>query len=253
MKIVEITSNTNAQFKIFKSLLSSKGIKEHGLFILSGEKLIAEFLKKPASGFKPEFVLFHDELKIRTEAKATKLSRELFEEIDSLGTHFNLLVLSFSALQKINLTTAPEGLELICPLGDPRNLGALARSALGFGVRQVVLTSESCHPFLPQAIKASAGAVLNLRFVLAGQKTSEISLVQENFALELHGTPLQQVKWPRNLRLWVGEEGPGLQLNHEQKRLMKFITIPTTQVESLNATVSMSLALWEWKKSFLSI
>lgn len=253
MKFVEITSATNPQFKIFKSLLSAKGIKENGLFLLSGEKLVTEFLKNPPLGFQVEFVLFDDELKVQSKAKVTRLARELFHEVDLLGTHFNLLVISFKEFPVIDFNSTPRGLELICPLGDPRNLGSITRTALAFGVRTMILSSEAAHPFLPQSIKASAGAVLHIQFLRAGKRLSEIPLVEENFALELHGTPLHQTKWPKNLRLWVGEEGPGLQLTLEQKRQMKFITIPTENVESLNAGVSMSLAMWEWKKNTSSI
>lgn len=249
MKFVEITSPTNPQYKIFKSLLTAKGIKENGLFILSGEKLISEFLANPPKSFQAEFVLFEDELKIKTTAKATKLSRELFHEIDLLGTHFNLLVISFKKFEIIDFNNQPKGLEIICPLGDPRNLGSLARTALAFGAKTMILSSEAAHPFLPQSIKASAGAVLHVEFLKASKKLSEIPVESDNYALELHGTPLNQTKWPKNLRLWVGEEGPGLRLSPEQKRLMKFITIPTENVESLNASVSMSIAMWEWKKN----
>lgn len=248
MKILEISSSTNAQFKIFKSLLTSKGIKEHQQFILSGQKLIEEFLSHPPTGFQIDFVLFSDELKIKTTAKHTKLSKELFTELDVLGTHFNLVVLSFKEFERIDLQQAPQGLEVICPLGDPRNLGSLIRTALGFGISRFVLTAEATHPFLPQALKASAGAALKIKIAKTTQRLGEIPMIQENYALELHGTPLQQIKWPKNLRLWVGEEGPGLNLSMEQKRTMKFVTIPTENIESLNANVSTSLALWEWKK-----
>jgi TrmH family RNA methyltransferase len=252
MKPIEITSATNSQFKIFKSLLTSKGIKEEKLFILSGEKLIEEFLKEKKTDFKVEFLLFHDEIKVNTTAKVTRLSNELFKELDILGTHFNLLVISFVSISEKNLATSPQGLEVICPLGDPRNLGSMLRTALGFGVSEVILTSESTHPFLPQCLKASAGAALKIKLSLTQLKVSEIPLSNSDFALELHGTSLEKVNWPNNLRLWVGEEGPGLRLTPEQKKLMKFIHIPTNQIESLNASVSTALALWEWKKKSLN-
>ena len=113
----------------------------------------------------------------------------------------------------------------------------------------MILTQEATHPFLPNSIKASAGAALKMKFLSINAKLGLLPLVGENFALELHGTDLAKVLWPKNLRLWVGEEGPGLQLAHEQKRSMKFIHIPTSEIESLNATTSTTLALWEWKKS----
>ncbi len=249
MKLLEISSATNSQYKIFKSLLGSKGIKENKLFILSGEKLISEFLKNLPTKFNLEFVLFSDELKIETEAKKTRLSADLFKELDVLGTRFNLLVISFTDFDEKNFSLAPQALELIVPLGDPRNLGSLLRTAVGFGIKEITLTSEATHPYLQQSLKASAGAALNIKILKSKLKISEIPLIAENYALELHGTELSQVKWPADLRLWVGEEGPGLQLSAEQKRFMKFVNIKTEVVESLNATVSTSLALWEWSKN----
>ena len=112
----------------------------------------------------------------------------------------------------------------------------------------MILTKESTHPFLPHSIKASAGAALKAKFTVSPLPLSEIPMVGDNYALELHGESLEKVKWPKNLRLWVGEEGPGLGLALEQKKKMKFVTIPTGPIESLNAMVSTSLALWEWKK-----
>ena len=264
-KPIEISSAANAQFKIWKSLLSSKGIKENQLFILMGSKLIEEFLKsinpeKPA--FQIEFLLRTAEQ--NTPALINKLNSQnlshlkeavlpapLFTELDVLGTHSPLLVLSFKNFALKNMNDEPEGLEVICPLGDPRNLGALTRSAQGFGAREIILTQESAHPYLPHSIKASAGAVLQLQFKRTADKISALPLVGENFALELHGEKIHTIKWPKNIRIWIGEEGPGLQLELSQKKKMKFVHIPTNSIESLNATVSASIAFWEWKKTQL--
>ncbi len=248
MKPLDISSASNAQYKAWQSLLSSKGIKEHQQFFLMGSKLVEEFLLRPSDHFKIEYVIYHQIPHFQTSAKTTILTKDLFKELDVLGTNFPLLVLSFQAFPIKQIEQAPRGLEIICPLGDPRNLGALIRSAVGFGVREMILTQESTHPFLPHSIKASAAAALRMSFSIVKEKLSNLPLIAENYALELHGTPLQQVQWPRDLRLWVGEEGPGLSLSHEQKRQMKFIHIPTTGIESLNATISTTLALWEWKK-----
>lgn len=247
-KALQITSSTNQFFKTLKSLTTAKGIKENKMFFLMGDKLVNEFLESPVAEYKIEYIIHDAEIPQRTSARKTFLSKELFKEIDVLGTKSPMLVLSYNAIAVKDLNQTPKGLELICPLGDPRNLGALIRTSLAFGVSEVILTQESTHPFLPHAIKASAGAVLKTKFSMAQCLVSEIPLTGENYALALHGESLEKVNWPKNLRLWVGEEGPGLKLEHSQKRTMKFVNIPTTEVESLNAMVSTSLALWEWKK-----
>ncbi|MBC7741443.1 MAG: TrmH family RNA methyltransferase [Bdellovibrionaceae bacterium] len=249
MKLLEITSASNAQYKIWQSLLTSKGIKSHLQFFLMGAKLVEEFLLAPDPQFSLEYILFDQEIPFTTVAKKTILTKELFKTLDVLGTHAPLLVLSFKNFSEKDLLLKPKGLELICPLGDPRNLGALIRSAVGFGVSEIILTQESTHPFLPHAIKASAGAALKINFSVSPKKLAELPMVGDNYALELHGTKLSEVSWPNDLRLWVGEEGPGLGLTLDQKRIMKFINIPTEGIESLNATISTALALWEWRKS----
>lgn len=245
---LQITSATNNQFKIWKSLTTSKGIKEHKQFFLMGEKLVKEFLAEPVNGFNAEYIIHDQEITLKSTLKKTLLSHELFKELDILGTKSPLLVLSFKDFQEKNFSDTAHRLELICPLGDPRNLGALIRSSVGFGVREIVLTKESTHPFLPHSIKASAGAALKAKFSKTSSSISEIPLVGENYALALFGENITSVKWPKNLRLWVGEEGPGLNLEHSQKKIMKFVNIPTNEIESLNAMVSTSLAIWEWKK-----
>ena len=213
-----------------------------------GEKLVQEFLNSPPAGFQPEYIIFDGDIPEKTEIRKTILSPELFKELDVLGTKSPLLILSFKDFVVKDLQLEPKGLELVCPLGDPRNLGALVRSATAFSAREIILTKESTHPFLPHSVKASAGSVLLARFTKTSLSVGEIPPTGNNFALALFGEIITKVKWPRDLRLWVGEEGPGLNLNLEQKRHLKFVNIPTTNVESLNAMVSTTIALWEWKK-----
>lgn len=217
-----------------------------------GQKLVEEFLSESADGlmgnFKAEYIIHDEEIAVKTDIKKTFLAKELFKELDVLGTKTPMLILSFNDFKEKTFIEPALGLELICPLGDPRNLGALIRSSVGFGVNEMILTKESTHPFLPQAIKASAGAALKMNFTKSTKAVSEIPLIGENYALALFGENINKTTWPKNLRLWVGEEGPGLNLEHTQKKIMKFVNIPTSNIESLNAMVSTSLAIWEWKK-----
>lgn len=249
-----ITSVSNEKLKMLKSLLSAKGIKEHNKFILSGEKLLHEFLSQRLTRFKPYAVVFDSEnwpvaIEKNSEIQKIVIPKEVFRDLDVIGTHAPLLVLEFKDFEIKDLTVAPMELELICPLGDPRNLGALIRSAVGLGVHEIILTQEAAHPYLPQSVKASAGAVLYAHFKKTEAPLNELPVVSENYALHLEGLDITKISWPKNLRLWVGEEGPGMNLTSEQKKKLKFITISTQRIESLNAMVSTTLAIWEWKKN----
>lgn len=235
---LKIESASNDTFRMFSSLTISKGLKKEGLFILSGEKIIHEFLKKP--NLKIAYELVTEKLSPLTSAKITLLSQELFNELDVVGTHFNLLVLEQPKIEKLEALTKPKGFEVVLPVGDPSNLGALLRSCEAFGVDKVILTAEAANPFLPKAVKASAGSILRLQ-LFKGPALFEIP--SDCIALESGGIPLSDFKWPKDCRLVVGEEGPGLKnLKYETK-----ISIPTLGVESLNAVVAASIALYSRK------
>lgn len=249
MKILEINSSSNETFKKLKSLLTSKGIKKENQFFLIGKKLIDEFLFSPQSKFKIEHFVIFDATSAHSTHKNILLSKELFKELDILGTHQPLLVLSYQSFIETSINAPPQGLELVCPLGDPRNLGALIRSAFGLGAKKMILTNESAHPFLPQSVKSSAGVVLKMDFQVTPLKLNEIPVTGENYVLDLRGENIKNVLWPKNLRLWVGEEGPGVQLSSNQEKNIKKVNIPTPHIESLNAMISTTIALWEWNKS----
>lgn len=251
MKEVRISSDTNSHYKNLKSLLSAKGIKAEKSFLLSGEKIIKEFLadldKSDSTRFEVLSVITDEKSEFRLPKIPTViLSAPLFNELDILGTHYPLLQLRAPDIATAELEKLPVGLELICPFGDPKNLGALARSALAFGCTSLILTKESTHPFLPQAIKASAGAILKLNLVKSAQPTDELTVTGENYALDLAGKKINQVQFSKNIRLWVGEEGPGLKLSADQKKKITRITISTQGVESLNASVSAGIAIWSY-------
>ena len=52
-----ITSKDNPLYKKLKQLLTAKGIKEHKLFFLMGDKLIKEFIRAKNKKFKVHLVV----------------------------------------------------------------------------------------------------------------------------------------------------------------------------------------------------
>lgn len=252
--MIQIGSASNEHFKRWRDLSSSKGIRKHGEFILMGEKLIEEFrhqtgdwkihaeiLTEGLTSLWPE----HD--RDPRTPKRYFLAKELFKEVDVMGTHFNLLVLEAPTWETADLSNPAQGLELVCPLGDPSNLGAIVRSAVAFDATALILTSESANPLHPKAVKASAGAVLRTKF-LRGPSLKDYQASGESWALDMKGDSVGDLKWPDHFRLIVGEEGPGLPELPGVRR----ISVPTRGVESLNATVAASIALFDWKRQTFS-
>ena len=236
--MLTIDSPKNATFKKFLTLATAKGLKKEGLFLLSGEKLVREFLVKPHLKIAHEIVMRG--MKPQSEAPAIQLAAKLFNELDVLGTHSNILVLKQPDLPKLSAETlksyAPKGPEVVIPIGDPGNLGALLRSCEAFGVARVILTQEAANPFLPKAVKASAGSVLRLS-LSRGPALHEFPA--SCIGLDAEGLSIGKFTWPPNYMLAVGEEGGGL----GKAKFTQRLSIPTKGVESLNAVVAASIAL----------
>ncbi len=252
--ITKITSAQNENYKFWKELKSAKSIRESRCFFLMGEKLIREFLRIHKANRSSQFTIaaevYPEDLTPVTGAavKQFSLTSSLFKELDVIGTHFNLLLIEFSDFKKANLNEKPMGLEIVAPLGDPGNMGALIRSALAFNVKKMILTKESCHPFHPRALKASAGASLRMGFTYSADSFANLPTSSDDYFLDQGGKNIFKFQWPADLRLWIGEEGPGISKVSAKNR-ERILSIPTVEVESLNATVAVSLAISEWAKN----
>lgn len=241
-----IESPANARFRHWEALLESRGIRKHGEFLLAGRKLVPEALR--LWPFR-----FHTMLRCESsDADGMEppqgigtfvLARRLFDRLDISGTGFPLLVGRLPEIPAIDLSQPPHGLELAVALGDPVNLGAVIRSAAAFGVSRLILLEQAAHPFHPRCLRAAANAPFRLAICRGASWTALRQAAGPLCALDLAGEDLRRFDWPRDLRLVLGEEGQGVPRDLPARRL----SIPTSgRVESLNAAVAASLALYGW-------
>lgn len=237
-----IESRSNAKFKAWCTLLEGRGIKKAGRALISGRKLVDEFLARTPE--LAEDLLIPpkgDELVPPSGVRVHHLSSPLFRELDVMGTATPLLVVRTEPLADWQAEPA-RGLQLIVALSDPGNLGALLRSAEAFSVSRVILTEEACSPFLPKSIRASGGASLRLKLARTGP-LSKLQLA-DAYALDMGGEDLSRFTWPKDLYLLLGEEGRGVPETLALRRL----SIPMGgQTESLNATTAAAIAMFSYR------
>jgi 23S rRNA (guanosine2251-2'-O)-methyltransferase len=134
---------------------------------------------------------------------------------------------------------------------DPRNLGAVIRSAAAFGAHGVLVPERRAAGLTASAWKVSAGAAARLPVARAGNLTRALEAYQEAGCFvvgldaggELDLPLLDMVHEP--LVLVVGSEGKGLsRLVRETCDLV--VSIPmSAATESLNAGVAAGVALYE--------
>jgi TrmH family RNA methyltransferase len=249
IKRYEISSAQNDKFKWLLSLREGKNIRDERACLVFGTKIVQDLIK--AGRHKILFqCLRGPEENLDPNIDVLQLSAPLFDELDEFGTHAGFLVVQTPPMTKWTPDKEPLGLEIISPLQDPTNLGGLARTAVAFGCKNMVLTKESANPFLPRTIKSSSGAILDLHLFYA-PTLLEVSLNLETRkdarALDMVGESIHKFHWPSSLYLLLGEEGRGL-----PKSLIPKLHIPIQKVESLNATIAAALAISAHAQSTLS-
>ncbi len=133
---------------------------------------------------------------------------------------------------------------------DPRNIGAIARSAAAFSADGLLIPERRNAPITAAAWKSSAGAAARLPIA---QVTNLVRSMQDAkefgcFVVGLDGdadTSVEEIEIAdQPLYVVVGSEGRGLsRLVRENCDLLISIPMSNT-VESLNASVAMSIALY---------
>ncbi len=254
---IAVSSSDNKTFRELKKLITVDGIKKNNSITVSGKKIIHDFLSHgDISGCRlilpddyTESDNDFDMLISRFNANGALyiFKKGLFNEIDLSNNRAPVLITEMPLVEEWD-GSITEGCNPVIPFQDPANVGAAVRSAAGFGVTRIILARGAANPFHPKSIRSSAGAVFKMKFVkgpavneLAGIAGEKIPLV----SLDRGGSDIRDFSFPDNFLLIPGSEGQGL----PEGLRSRSVSIPVSDaVESLNATVALSLFIYEWSK-----
>src|SRR5579859_71430 len=144
----------------------------------------------------------------------------------------------------------PPLLVLLDLVQDPRNVGALLRTAEAMGVHGIVIQERRGCDITPTVVTTSAGAAEHLRvaqvtnLVDAMRRLSKQGVWLFGLGLWPEAEPLERVDLDLPLGLVIGNEGDGLR-RLVRERCDRLVKLPMHgQVESLNAAVAGSIALY---------
>ena len=142
---------TNNEIKFIKSLAQKKFRDSSGLFVVEGEKLVAEAL---ASRFQVEKVYRKADIGEAAMARISGLSSPspalaLVHRPDDLDT---------GEMPAKGLFLALDGIR------DPGNLGTILRIADWFGIDAVFASPDTVDVFNPKVVQATMGAIFRVRF-----------------------------------------------------------------------------------------
>lgn len=244
-----IESADNPFFKSLTKILTGRGIRKHGTALVSGPKVVEEFLRR-----SPESCLAWintarqpgPPLDLPDTVAWYQLSGALFREVDVVGTNAPMLLVKTPEMASWNAADgfAP-GCNLLVPFQDPENVGSVIRTAAAFGVTSVILLAECAHPYHPKALRASAGAVFQVT-LLEGPSLADLPPDLPVVALSPEGRDIHGADFPDAFGLLPGIEGPGLPHHFRDESL----SIPLADgVESLNSATATAIVLYLWRRS----
>jgi len=265
-----VTSRQNSLVKELR-LAFAQGQPVDGMCAVEGMRLIEEAIRSRLKlhalfireSSKPQADRILDQLSKRAEALL--LPDSVFDS--AVLTEHPQGIAALVKIQEHNLDSALRAANALVVVAagiqDPGNFGTLVRSAEAFGANAVVGIEGTVNHWNPKTIRASAGSIFRLPvFKASAEELIQILRAREIRVLGLvapHANGgaeygdganaraplrLQDTDLARACAFLVGNEGAGVP-RELMRSVDEFVAIPQARVESLNAGVAASIALYE--------
>lgn len=139
---------------------------------------------------------------------------------------------------------------LLDNMDDPRNLGAIIRSAAGFNIDGVILIKDRCVGLTPSVYKTSAGAAEMIPIARVTNSSNTINLLKEKgfiiVGIDLGSDiPCYNYKFDSPAILVLGGESKGIR-RLTLKNCDQLIKIPISEkISSYNVSVAAAIIFYE--------
>lgn len=136
---------------------------------------------------------------------------------------------------------------------DPRNLGAILRSAETAGVHGIIIPKNRASGITPTVLKTATGATEHLHIIQVTNLNQTMEQMKKQgiwfVAAQMDGQTYWGERFDMPLCLVIGSEGDGISKLVE-KNCDLFVSIPMKgKITSLNASVAAALLMYEVNRS----
>ncbi len=243
---------TRAQALKYRSLKQAKSRRQDGLFLLEGVRLCEEAFQSDLSIVTCITSKGFDKISIPTDVKHVEATPTQVEQISDSKSPQGIICVARIPIAEG--AVAPESIDTLLVLdrlSDPGNMGTIFRSALWFGVKDILLGPDCVDPYSPKVVRSSMGAIASLNI----HSSQDLSVSAKEWtdqggdviALHMNGSPLQKFKSTKSQFLIVGSEAHGV--DPELLAVSKPLSIEKPgQGESLNAAMATGIALYALKQ-----
>ena len=221
---------SNAEIKRVKALQSKKFRDESGLFVVEGEKMVAEALE---SGLQVEAVYRRDEI-----------GEQAMARISSLNTPSPVLAV-------VRQAAAPD----IDEIRDPGNLGTIIRLADWYGIDAVFCSEGTVELYNPKVVQSTMGAIFRKKVIYC-----DLNNIFDIFAsngLPIYGTFLEGEDIYRSELssgglIVMGNEANGISPELRSRISAKLFIPPypgnRKTAESLNVAIATAITVSEFRR-----
>ena len=136
---------------------------------------------------------------------------------------------------------------------DPGNLGTILRSAVGFGIKQIICSKGTVSAWSPKVLRAGMGAHFQLEIF----ENEDLKEIIENLKVPTFATSLKAQKtiYDEDFTVknaWIfGNEGSGVS-EEVLSKVKKRVIIPQIgEIESLNVAMAATVCLSEQSRQRL--
>ncbi|RHS93305.1 TrmH family RNA methyltransferase [Erysipelatoclostridium sp. AM42-17] len=234
---------TSVNNKIIKDLMKLKQKKyRQDYYLVESKHLVDEAIKKGVAD------LIISTKPVETDMDSIEVSKEVMEKLAFTKTPQSIM----ARCKKIENDEMIEGSRylILDSLQDPGNVGTLIRTALAFGIDQVILSHQSVDIYNDKVLRSMQGAHFHLSCIYRDLKEI-IPLLQEKgvtvvgSALE-NGKDIHLLEKKEKMAFVLGNEGNGM--SQEIIDICDVIGyIPIDTIESLNVAIAGSIMMYHFK------
>lgn len=246
---------TKGQASQIKSLHDKKYRQSTGLFLVEGEKSVAETL---ASDYEIKTLLATKPFSIKYQQliKDRKINCEIvepgeIEKVSSLESNDSVLAVVKQKIAKTIDSKIMTG-EIILALDnirDPGNFGTIIRIADWYGIKKIIASIGTVDLYNPKVISATKGSFTRVNIYYTDLKKFLTETKVPILGAFMTGENVHKFNFPENGILVMGNESNGI-TSEIEKLINQKITIPAYgRAESLNVAIATAVLLDNWKRN----
>lgn len=170
-------------------------------------------------------------------------------------------------INKLSSTQAPQGIIAIVNkieekiddgnilmldnVQDPLNVGTLIRSALAFGIKNIVFSEDCVDIYNDKVIRGSQGSIFKINFSYCNLEETIKKLKEKEYQVFgtalVNGKELDEIKCNKYV-LILGNEGQGIRNNILNMTDFNIYIPINKEIDSLNVSVAGSILMHELRK-----